>query len=56
MAVITTAFYQKRREVYKQVQVTLPEPAIAANLQTGCREIIDEKPIDEALKSQQDFY
>lgn len=35
LAVIQTAFSQKRREVYKVVQVTLPEPQLAVgNLQT----------------------
>lgn len=44
LALLQHAFNKKRVEQYKPIKVTLPEPMIAGNLQTNCREIIEEKP------------
>eukprot|EP00347_Sterkiella_histriomuscorum_P016982 403351110 len=56
LAVIAHAFSRKREEQYKTIKVTIPEPMLAGNLATNCREIIEEKPQDDNLRSQQDFY
>jgi len=47
-------FSKKRQFVERPVRVTLPEPRLIGNLETQCREIIEDKGDD--VRSQQDFY
>lgn len=54
LALIDLCFSKKRVFVEKTVRVTLAEPKIMGNLQTGCRELFDDR--EDLSKSQQDFY
>ena len=54
IALIQLCFSRKRQFVEKPVRVNLPEPRIIGNLDTNCREIIEDKGDD--VRSQQDFY
>ena len=57
LALFSVGLYRKRKEVQKPIRVLLPEPQLAPNLETECREILEPKQEeDENLKSQQDFY
>ena len=53
-ALIDLCFSSKRVFIERQVRITLAEPRLVGNLQTECREIVEER--EEASKSQQDFY
>jgi hypothetical protein len=51
---IELTFSKKREFTEKNIRVTLSEPRKMGNLESQCKEIVDEK--EEASRSQQDFY
>ena len=54
VALIELTFSKKRGFVEREVKVMLAEPRVMGNLETQCKEVLDDNL--DAFKSQQDFY